>query len=387
VNQETGAGTALPRTAQGHAARRLAETAWSPAVLSATLAGIALAVNGFGSETLVFVTTQMLINVTFVIGLYIFSGNSGVLQFGHIGIAGVAGYATALLTIPIALKASQFTNPSPPSFLRWINHVELGTLSGTLAAAGVATIFAVLLTVPLMRLSGAQAGIATFAVLVIVNVFFAQADSITRGFTTIFGVPQTTTIFSALTWAVIAIVIAYAYHYSKRGVLLRASREDIIAARSVGVHVARERGVAFVLGAFFLGVGGALYVHTFSTIGPNDFYLDLTFLTVAMLVIGGTRSIAGAVTGVIFVTVISELLRRVELNGLGPIKPGSLPGLTNVVLGITLIATLILRQEGIVGNRELSLPRFTRALRRLPRQSGSSAAEMDANKPVDRPTE
>src|SRR5262249_30769931 len=147
--------------------------------------------------------------------------------------------------------------------------------------------------------------------------------------------------------------------------------------RSVGVHVFRERSVAFVLGAFFLGVGGSLYVHTFSTVGPNDFYLDLTFLTVAMLVIGGSRSIAGAVTGVLFVSLISEILRRVELNGLGPLKPGSLPGLTNVVLGITLIATLILRPEGIVGNRELSLPRMPRGSRLLRHRSRSSSIQDD----------
>ncbi len=74
--------------------------------------------------------------------------------------------------------------------------------------------------------------------LVIVNVFIIQTVSITRGTSTMIGVPETTTFLSVMIWVLIFIVVAFVFQQSRFGLRLRASRENERAARSVGVRVA-----------------------------------------------------------------------------------------------------------------------------------------------------
>ena len=230
-----------------------------------------------------------------------------------------------------------------------------------------------------MRLSGVQAGIGTLAILVIVYVFNVQTSAITRGTSTQIGVPRTTTFVSVLVWALIFIGVAFAFQQSRRGLQLRASRENERAAKSVGVRVPVERAVAWILSGFAVGVAGALYAHYFVTFGPDDFYFNQGFnvvlLSIAMLVVGGMTSVTGAVVGCYFITVVYELFRRWEVNGLGGVTP--LSGTANFVLAVVLIATLILRPRGITGGKEIAWPGdwSLDPLRRLVRRGGVPVAQ------------
>src|SRR5262249_10472362 len=154
----------------------------------------------------------------------------------------------------------------------WIFPAQLGPLEGTLAGAGFATLFAIIVAAPIVRLAGVQAGIGTLAILVIINVFNVQTTSITRGTSTMIGVPPTTQFWHVLVWCIIFVLVAFAFQQSRRGLRLRASRENLRAARSVGVEVPLERAIAWVLSGFVCGVGGALYGHYFVTFSPYDFY-------------------------------------------------------------------------------------------------------------------
>ena len=69
--------------------------------------------------------------------------------------------------------------------------------------------------------------------------------------------------------------------------MLRASREDAAAAQAVGVNVHRQRLWAFTLSGALAGFAGGLYVHMLGSITADQVYLELTFLTLAMLVVGG----------------------------------------------------------------------------------------------------
>ena len=89
-------------------------------------------------------------------------------------------------------------------------------------------------------------------------------------------------------------------------------REDTIAAQAIGISVLRTRLSAYVLGAFFAGVGGSLYGHYLGSFSPASFYMAYTFSLICMLVIGGMQSLTGAVLGVVLVTLLSEVLRNLE---------------------------------------------------------------------------
>lgn len=362
----------------GQRSLRGLRAAYVPLALIAIVVAFVLIAIGIGGDVLRSRSIEMLINLVLVLGLYTYAGNSGAFSFGHVSFMAIAAYVYALLTIPVTQKEWLF--PDMPGVLSWILDVELGALPATLIAAAVAGMFALLLAPALVRLSGAQISIASLAVLVIVEVVLSQADPITRGASSIVSVPPTTTLGVALATAAIVIVLAYAFQESRRGLRLRASRENLAAARSIGIGISGERTVAWVLSACVMGVGGALYAAYIPTFGPDSFYIALTFLTVAMLVIGGMTSITGAVVGVLFVSFVSELLRRIEINGLGPIDPGGVPGLTELILALILLGALILRPNGLTGGRELPPPSAWRR-RRRPATTDEAPAPRDPSVP------
>lgn len=336
----------------------LARRIWPPLALCTLVVVTWTLVDIFGDVVYTRTAVRMFLLLLVVLGLQIFSGNSGVLSFGHVTFVAVGAYTSALLTIPPEIK--EFTYLSMPGWLSsWVFPAELSPFQATLAGGGLAALFALIVSPAIVRLAGVQASIATLALLVIANVFIVQTSSITRGTSTQIGVPTTTTLFSTMVWVLIFIGLAFAFQQSRFGLRLRAARENEWAARSVGVRVPRERGIAWVLSAFVCGVAGALYAHYFVTFSYLDFYFntngfDQVLLPIAMLVVGGMTSVTGAVVGCYLVTVVFEIFRRWEVNEFLGTSPPS--GTTNLALALVLLVTLVLRPRGITGGKELPWP-------------------------------
>jgi branched-chain amino acid transport system permease protein len=302
-----------------------------------------------------FYTTQiegLLLSLILVLGLQIYSGNSGVLSFGHVAYMAVGGYASALTTIPSEVKRATFL--SMPKWLDpWLLDMQLGTWGGIAMGTGCAAIVAAVLGVPMVRLPATAATIASVAVLVISNVVITQTPSITLGANTVIGVPTTTTVLSTAVWAAVICVFAWLYKSSRLGLQLRASRENDDAARSVGVRPAVERYIAYVISGAVFGLGGALYVHYYLGFSSSDFYFAQTFVLVAMLVVGGMSSVSGAVVGTYFVSVILMVFRQLEASGIGGATVPS--GTSRLAVAVALLAALLLRPRGLTGGRELQL--------------------------------
>jgi len=335
----------------------VAEALWPLAAPMALVAVLALPIHAAGGEVLDRVATTGLINLVLVVGLYVFVGNSGVFSFGHIAFAAVGAYTAGIFTIPPTTEngvtgkdvvLSQLPGP--------LERLHTGPLVGTLAGGAVAAILAALVSIPLMRLSGIAASIATFAVLIIVNVVATNWQQLTNGTAGLAGVPATTTTPVALCWSLVAMVLAFGFQGTRFCLRLRASREDEVASRASGIGIYWERRYAFVLSAFIVGAGGALFAQYIGAFGPGAFYLSLTFITVAMLVIGGMTSLAGAVVGSVFIAIVQEVLRRIE-------DAVSRPSLAQLCLAAIMLAVLVLRPSGLTGGREAPLP--TTFVRRL----------------------
>ena len=308
------------------------------------------------------------VSATIVIGLYIFVGNSGVFSFGTISFTALGAFAAGELTIPTATKHLVL-----PGLWSFIAHHSVGNVASLAVAAGLGALYAFLVGIPLVRLSGIAAGIATFAVLAITYNGFEFWTKIGPGAQTLSLVPTTTGISQATIGAIIAAVVAFLYQSSRRGRLLRASREDPAAAQAIGVNIRRERLLAFTLSGAIAGLGGALLVHQLGSIIADQVYIDLTFLTLAMLVIGGMRSLWGATLGAILISLLDSYLIKAE-NGLGlGLFTLTLPsGTSNLVLGVLMAAMLIFRPRGLTGGREL-VPRLPAPIRtRLGRRHGAA---------------
>jgi branched-chain amino acid transport system permease protein len=293
--------------------------------------------------------------VAIVVAIYVFIGNSGVLSFGQISFVAVGAFAAGVLTVPLLLKGAILRDLFP--LLR--DH-ELGNLESLALAAGVGAVLAAIVGLPLMRLSGLAAGIATFAVLEITNNVLREWTRIGPGATTLSLVPTTTGPEQATIGALAVITVAFAYQRSRFGRVLRATREDPAAAQAAGISIHRQRLGAFILSGALCGFAGGLYVHMLGSISTGQVYLELTFLTLAMLVVGGMTSLWGAVVGALAVSALDSFLAEAE-RGVDVGVTLSLPeGSRLVVVGALMALVLVLRPSGITGGRELSLPRRLR---------------------------
>jgi branched-chain amino acid transport system permease protein len=339
--------------------QRLLAWAWTPLCLTALVALIAV-VASTASVPVQRTVAEALIDLVAVVALYIFVGNSGLLSFGHTAFMAIAAYVSAWLTMPGNIKSVML--PDLPAFLA---HAHVHPLAAALIGGAVAAVFATVVGWPLMRLSGISASIATFAMLSIVYLVFGNWTALTGGQNSLIGLPIYTDIWIGLVTATAAIWAAWIYQNSHFGLALRASREDEIAARALAVNVIRQRLIAFVVSAFFAGLGGVLLGHFLGTLRIESFYLDLTFLTFAMLVVGGMGSLTGAVAGVITITALSEGLRQLETGvAVGGATVSVPPGVAEVVLALVMLLTLIFRPRGLAGGRELPFPTVPRSTRK-----------------------
>lgn len=312
---------------------------------------VATAILGvFVSQTNQIYFITALISVSTVVALYVFVGNSGVLSFGHISFFAVGVWAAGVLSIPEAEKPATM-----PYLFDFLSSTTVGNIPSLLIAAVVGGVFALLVGLPLMRLSGLAAGIATFAVLGITNNLLRYYEKIGPGLNTFSSVPETTDVLQATVGALFVIAAAFAYQRSRLGRQLRAAREDPAAARAVGVSIYRQRLWAFGLSGLLIGFAGGLYIH-FIPINVDAVYLDLTFITLAMLVIGGSTSLWGAVVGALFVSGLDSFVGEME-DGMTLFgQTIDVPSGSRIVVVSSIMALiLILRPGGLTGGHEASL--------------------------------
>jgi branched-chain amino acid transport system permease protein len=256
------------------------------------------------------------------------------------------------MTVPLESKTGVL-----PDLFPILREHTIGNVPSLLLAAAAGGVLAFVVGMPLMRLSGLAAGIATFAVLEIVHNLLREWTKVGPGATTLSLVPETTGVLQATVGALVAIAVAFAYQRSRLGRLLRASREDAAAAQGAGVSVHRQRLWAFTLSGALAGFAGGLYVHLLGSITTEQVYLELTFVTLAMLVVGGVASLWGAVLGALVISGLDSLLTEAEEG----IRGVDLPGGTRLIaLGAIMALMLILRPSGLTGGREFSLPGLRR---------------------------
>ncbi len=327
-------------------------------ILVALIALIAGATGLLGSVVLTRFVITMFIDLVLVLGLQIFMGNTNILWFPHIGFMGIGAYASVLFSMSAVQKA--LTLPHLYPFLVDVHLPFLpALLAGGLIAAGVAAVVGL----PLMRLSDFPAVITGFALLVIIHVVLTHWNTVTNGPQTLFGVDRDTQLPDAAIWAAVFVVVAWLFKASKVGLQLRASRDDLLSAGSIGVNIVAVRWLALVLSAFTAGIGGGLFAHFITSFTPKAFFLTETFVVLAMLVIGGPATVTGAVFGTVLVTIVYQTLRWVENTiNVEQVFSTNIAGLTDVSLAIALILMLILRPAGVFERDEIDGPTLRRWL-------------------------
>src|SRR5665213_18052 len=274
--------------------------------------------------------TQIGLYALVTIGLNLFMGYAGQVSLGQAAFVGIGAYASAALAVK--------------------GHVTpwLGMIAGALVAALVAYVLSFIA----LRLRENLLALATLALGIVINVVFNEWEFIggSSGFKDIPGFAIGTFAFdqrayAVLAWALVALGIWFAGNVvrSTFGRTLIAISAGELGAQALAVDSDRLKRQTFVLSAVYAGVAGAVYASSFSYIDPTSFSFLLSVNFVLMSVIGGIRSLWGAVIGAAVVVALGQILQNV----VPIVLPSARGEFQQFFLGVILIAMLILLPRGI----------------------------------------
>jgi len=288
------------------------------ALLLAAVWGIELFLVPWTDPYLTDIVIRVGINLLAVMGLALVLGFTGQFSLGHAGFMAVGAYAAAASTLYAGV---------PP-----VGGIVVGGLVAALAGFGVG--------LPTLRLSGDYLAVVTlgFNGIIIVLIQNSPALGGAQGLT---GLPVATTFGLTFTCVVLGGLFIRNLLVSPLGRVFEAVRDNEIATRSLGIDTTRAKVLAFVVGAFWAGVSGALIAYYRSSIFPSQFQFDRSIEQVAMVVLGGTGSLSGPLIAATILSALPEVLRPVAQYRM-------------VIYSIVLIAMMILRPTGLLGNHELS---------------------------------
>lgn len=276
---------------------------------------------------------MIFIYIIFAMSLNLEVGYTGLFNFGHVAFFGIGAYTSALLT----LQRVPF---------------ELSLLIA-LAMAGLWGFF---ISIPSLKLRGDYFGIVTLGFGEIIRMVFQNEVWLTKGpmglpgipkpvlFTYQFGtLPQYLLLtfgFAAITFLILRIILR-----SPFGRVLKAIREDEVAAETLGKNVFFFRIKSFVIGSLFAGLAGTLWGHYTTFISPGDFTLLETILVLLIVVLGGKGTQWGPVLGAFVLIFFQESLRFLRLPAewtryLAPLQ--------QMIFGGLLIVLMVFRPEGLL---------------------------------------
>lgn len=127
-----------------------------------------------------------------------------------------------------------------------------------------------------------------------------------------------------------------------------AVREDETAAKAMGIDIAGNKLLTFVIGSFFAGIGGGVYAHYIGFLSPNTFNFITGFNPLIIIVFGGLGSISGTLAATFGWTFFLEGLLRNLLGQLGT----EAPTWRYVLYPVTLLLLMLLRPQGLLGKSE-----------------------------------
>ncbi len=245
-------------------------------------------------------------------------GISGELSLGHAGFMCIGAYTSAFFS-----NAVGNTLPDLPRFILAI-----------LIGAAFAGVFGILIGIPVLRLKGDYLAIVTLAfgeiIKNLLNVLYAGIDShglhfsttsamdlhmepdgrqIIKGALGISGTPKNSTFTIGVVLIIVTLIIVQNLINSRNGRAIMATRDNRIAAESIGIPVTRFKLLAFAISASLAGVAGVLYAHNLATLNTKKFDYNTSILILVFVVLGGIGNLTGSIIAAVVLTALPEMLR------------------------------------------------------------------------------
>jgi branched-chain amino acid transport system permease protein len=260
------------------------------------------------------------------------------------GVAVVIGNAINPLLAPLLEDGGALAGYIPQQIVFFLAIVIAGIFVAELSF---------LIGLPVLTLGSDYFGIATLGLSIVIYTLMVNSDTILpfpemKGGRGMIGVPKLTTWFWAFTFLLFVIIVMRNLIYSSTGRAIMAVREDETAAKAMGINVAQNKLLAFVVGSLFAGLGGAVYAHYIGFLSPGAFTFLLGFNPMIIVVFGGLGSMTGTLAASFGWIFFLEGLLRVLLGQLGT----DAPTWRYVLYPIALLLLMLLKPSGLLGNVE-----------------------------------
>ena len=264
------------------------------------------------------------IYIILALGVNVVIGFSGLLHLGFAAFYAIGAYSNALLTTRLGMGF-------------W------GALPLTLLFTSVSGL---ILAFPALRLRGDYLAIVTLGFGEIIRLILNNWDSLTRGPNGISNIPAPfisgiefkgllSYYYLVLVSALIAIFIVRRVYYSRIGRAWLSIREDEVAAEAMGINATKYKFLAFIFGAFWAGLAGALFASKMRFVSPESFTFMESVFVVCMVLLGGLGSIPGVILGSLILVLLPEILREFQLYRM-------------LALGAGLVLMMIFRPQGLL---------------------------------------
>lgn len=264
------------------------------------------------------------------LGLNILLGYSGLISLGTAGFMGLGAYISAYVTEDMGMP--------------WE--------CGILAAIIIPVIFGILIGLASLRMEGLYLGIVTLCVSEVLRKTFDELEPVTGGFSGkgadfptllgLFELNQKQTYVLLVVIMVLLMMLTYNLTNGQLGRAMHAMRGSQVAAQAMGVSLLKYRLIAFALATAYASLAGALYVHFIKFVYPSTWTLPVSLNIMAIIVIGGLRSIYGTFIGAIIVYALPDLLLK-NIPIIGDIN-----GLPYVFSGVLIILVILFYPGGVV---------------------------------------
>jgi branched-chain amino acid transport system permease protein len=314
-------------------------------------AGLYIA-HAFGTEYEIRILINCAIFIALAVSYNLINGVTGQFSLAPNAFAAIGAYTSALLTMsPLEKELSFIIDP-----VVWpLGVIQTPFLVSLVIAGLVAAFMGFLMGFPVFRVRGDYLAIVTLGFGEVVRVVANNTQSITNGPLGLKGIANYTNLAWSWGFALATIFFIHRLIRSSYGRALKAIRYDESAAEAVGIDTFWHKMFAFIVSAFFGGIGGGLLAHLITTISPNLFTFFLTFNLLIIIVLGGLGSTTGAVIAAVAVTIGSELLRFFEEPlTLGSLHIPGIPGMRMVIFSILLVLLMIFARQGLMGTGEFS---------------------------------
>lgn len=269
-------------------------------------------------------------------GLDVVYGYCGQISIGQAGFYAIGAYGSALMSL----------------------HLELPVFVSIPTAALLASLVGALIAIPSVKLEHHFLAMVTIGFGEIVRLILMNGGGVTGGPDGIRAIPplkigawyfDTNTSYFYLVWGMVLLVLVIKNRLvvSRVGRAFIAIRENPLASRSFGINNAFYKVLAFTAGAFFAGLGGALYAHLIRFISPESFSLEQSVSFLTMVLLGGAGSLLGPVFGTAIVFFLFEYL---QVFGQAQMA----------IYGLMIICVLFFMPRGLIGKLREYFPNLRR---------------------------